>query len=141
MVKFKGGLAVLSLGVLLLPTVAPIAQAEQLPSETQAPLRHGPETVSDLVEGLMDAVVNISITQSSNTEGDEGVPTPTLPQDAPFQDLFDDYFKNRSDEGANTARKVTSLGSGFVIDPAGYIVTNNHVIEGASEIMVNFADR
>ncbi|MCB1444846.1 MAG: Do family serine endopeptidase [Rhizobiaceae bacterium] len=102
--------------------------------------QHGPESVSDLAESLMDAVVNISITQNAKAEGDEGVPTPSLPKDAPFQDLFEDYFKNRNDEGANTSRKVSSLGSGFVIDPAGYIVTNNHVIEGASEIVVNFAN-
>jgi serine protease Do len=102
--------------------------------------QHGPESVSDLAESLMDAVVNISITQTSKAEGDDGVPTPTLPKDAPFQDLFEDYFKNRNNDGGNNSRKVSSLGSGFVIDPAGFIVTNNHVIEGASEIVVNFAN-
>ncbi|MGV3548761.1 Do family serine endopeptidase [Rhizobium sp.] len=128
----------------LLPAmVAPVLAQETSPAAQQTTgnkTQHGPESVSELAESIMDAVVNISITQNTKAEGDDGVPTPTLPKDAPFQDLFEDYFKNRSDQGANTSRKVSSLGSGFVIDPAGYIVTNNHVIEGASEIVVNFAN-
>jgi serine protease Do len=103
-------------------------------------IQHGPESVADLAEGLVDAVVNIAITQNVKPEGDEGFPSPNLPKDAPFKDLFDDYFKDKGNDGANTARKVSSLGSGFVIDPAGYIVTNNHVIEGANDIEVNFAN-
>jgi serine protease Do len=102
--------------------------------------QHGPESVADLAEGLTDAVVNIAITQSVKPEGDEGFPSPNLPEDAPFKDLFDDYFKHKGDNGADEARKVSSLGSGFVIDPTGYIVTNNHVIEGATSIEVNFAN-
>jgi serine protease Do len=107
---------------------------------TQHRTQYGPESVADLAESLTDAVVNIAITQSAKPEGEEGFPSPNLPQDAPFKDLFDDYFKDKGNDGANAARKVSSLGSGFVIDPAGYIVTNNHVIEGASEIEVNFAN-
>jgi serine protease Do len=102
--------------------------------------QHGPESVADLAETLVDAVVNIAITQNVKPEGDEGFPSPNLPNDAPFKDLFDDYFKDKNNDGVNTARKVSSLGSGFVIDPAGYIVTNNHVIEGAADIEVNFAN-
>ena len=137
--KLTGQIGVITLGMMLLPGMAP-ALAQDAPTATGHRTQHGPESVSDLAESLMDAVVNISITQNSKAEGDDGVPTPTLPKDAPFQDLFEDYFKNRNNEGANTARKVSSLGSGFVVDPAGYIVTNNHVIEGASEIVVNFAN-
>ena len=102
--------------------------------------QHGPESVSELAEGLIDAVVNIAITQSAKIEGDEGFPSPNLPDGAPFQDLFDEYFRNQGREGSNSAKKVDSLGSGFVIDPSGYIVTNNHVIEGATKIEVNFSN-
>jgi serine protease Do len=139
MVKLRTGVAALTLGVGLIAGIAPDVIAQETPAVVHR-TQHGPESVSDLAESLMDAVVNISITQNTKADGDEGVPTPNLPKDAPFQDLFDDYFKNRNDEGANTARKVSSLGSGFVIDSTGFIVTNNHVIEGASEIVVNFAN-
>ena len=138
--KLRTGVAALVLGAGTVALHMPLAALAQEPPATAHRTQHGPRSVSDLAESLMDAVVNISITQNSKAEGDEGVPTPNLPEDAPFQDLFEDYFKKRNDDGTNTARKVSSLGSGFVIDPAGYIVTNNHVIEGASEIVVNFAN-
>ena len=138
--KLRTGVAALVLGAGTVALQMPLAALAQEPPATAHRTQHGPRSVSDLAESLMDAVVNISITQNSKAEGDEGVPTPNLPEDAPFQDLFEDYFKKRNDDGTNTARKVSSLGSGFVIDPAGYIVTNNHVIEGASEIVVNFAN-
>jgi serine protease Do len=140
MTKLAGQIGAIALGMALLPAMTAPVLAQDAPQVTGHKTQHGPESVSDLAESLMDAVVNISITQNTKAEGDEGVPTPNLPKDAPFQDLFDDYFKNRNDDGANTSRKVSSLGSGFVIDPSGYIVTNNHVIEGASEIVVNFAN-
>ncbi|MDO6963439.1 Do family serine endopeptidase [Rhizobium alvei] len=121
--------------VSVLPPGNSVAHAEEA---AQHSTQRGPESVADLAESLIDAVVNIAITQTSKTDADGGFPSPNFPEDAPFQDLFDDYFKNPD---ANKApRKVSSLGSGFVIDPAGYIVTNNHVIEGATEIEVNFAD-
>jgi serine protease Do len=67
------------------------------------------------------------------------------PGQPPMNDFFEEFFR-RMPRGPNTPtppkrqRKVSSLGSGFVIDPAGIIITNNHVIEGADEIVVNFAD-
>lgn len=140
MTKLTGQIGLIALGLAMTPGVMTSVWAQDVPAATGHRTQHGPESVSDLAESLMDAVVNISITQNTKAEGDDGVPTPTLPKDAPFQDLFDDYFKKRNDEGANTSRKVSSLGSGFVVDPTGYIVTNNHVIEGASEIVVNFAN-
>jgi serine protease Do len=100
----------------------------------------GPASVADLAEGLLDAVVNISISQTSSDDSqDEGTPAPRIQKDAPFQKYFDEFFNDRK-QGGTRGRKVSSLGSGFVIDPAGFIVTNNHVIEGADDIEVNFAD-
>ncbi|MGF0538528.1 DegQ family serine endoprotease [Agrobacterium sp. ES01] len=96
----------------------------------------GPVPVANLAEGLLDAVVNISTSQNVKTEG-KG-PMPKVPEGSPFEDLFDDFFKNR--DGGGGSQKVNSLGSGFVIDPKGYIVTNNHVIENADDIEVVFPD-
>jgi serine protease Do len=101
----------------------------------------GPESVANLAESLLDAVVNISTSQTvkGGGGGDENVPMPKLPDGSPFQDFFDDFFKNR--EGDDTPRKVQSLGSGFIIDAAeGIVITNNHVIDGADDIEVNFHD-
>lgn len=96
----------------------------------------GPESVADLASGLLDAVVNISTSQSVKEERD--APMPKLPEGSPFQELFEDFFKNRGGQEGNN--KVNSLGSGFVIDPSGFIVTNNHVIENADDIEAIFPD-
>ena len=86
----------------------------------------------------MDAVVNISTTQT--IKGPEGVPLPKVPKGSPFEEFFEDFFNNKGGKGAQD-RKASSLGSGFVIDAKeGLIVTNNHVIEGADEIIANFHD-
>jgi serine protease Do len=99
-------------------------------------LARGPDSVADLAAGLLDAVVNISTTQT--VSGSKGVPAPKLPEGSPFQDFFDDFFNDK--DGDAQPRRVQSLGSGFVIDPSGILVTNNHVIEGADEIVANFND-
>lgn len=96
----------------------------------------GPDSVADLASGLLGAVVNISTSQSVAEEGDG--PLPQVPEGSPFQELFEDFYKNR--EGGESNNKVNSLGSGFVIDPSGFIVTNNHVIENADDIEVIFSD-
>ncbi|KAB0681926.1 DegQ family serine endoprotease [Aureimonas leprariae] len=101
----------------------------------------GPDSVADLAEGLLDAVVNISTAQKVEGSGpeDEGDAAPPLkaPEGSPLQDFFNDLLK---DGQGGESRKVESLGSGFVIDPSGVIVTNNHVITDADEITANFAD-
>ena len=97
----------------------------------------GPESVADVAAPLLDAVVNISTSQT--VTGSRGVPVPQLPEGSPFQDFFDEFFDQQPGE-ENTPRRVQSLGSGFVIDPAGILITNNHVIEGADEIAANFND-
>ncbi len=98
----------------------------------------GPASVAPLAKRLSDAVVNISTSQT--IKGPQGVPLPKVPKGSPFEDFFEDFFNKRG--GApRSDRKVSSLGSGFVIDgKEGLIVTNNHVIEGAEEIVINFHD-
>ncbi|UWM79823.1 Do family serine endopeptidase [Rhizobium sp. SRDI969] len=124
------------------PTPTPPAAAAPAPQQA-APIQavvpnSGPASVADLAEGLLDAVVNISTSQ--NVKDDEGAgPAPRAPDGSPFQEFFNDFFnKQQGNKGGN--HNVSSLGSGFVIDPAGYIVTNNHVIEGADDIEINFAN-
>ncbi len=99
----------------------------------------GPESVADVAEGLQAAVVNISTTQTLRSAGEEEKGADRQgPKGSPFEEFFDDFFDDEdSDE---VPRKVSSLGSGFVIDSTGLVVTNNHVIEGADEIIINFID-
>jgi len=98
----------------------------------------GPDSVADTAERVIDAVVNISTSQT--IEAQKGVQLPQLPPGSPFEEFFDEFFKKGGEDGGSRARKVSSLGSGFVIDPSGIIVTNNHVIADADEIFANFND-
>jgi serine protease Do len=117
----------LGAAALLLATLVPAA------SQTR-----GPTSVAPVAEKLIDAVVNISTSQT--LKGPEGVPLPRVPKGAPFEEFFEDFF-NRKGGRSPSERKVSSLGSGFVIDgKEGIVVTNNHVIDGADEIIVNFHD-
>lgn len=100
--------------------------------------RPAPDSFADIAEGLLDAVVNISTSQNAPA-ADKAVPPPKVPDGSPLEEFFDDFFKRG--EGQNApAKKQSSLGSGFVVDPSGIVVTNNHVIDGADEITVNFND-
>ncbi len=103
----------------------------------------GPASVADLADSLIGAVVNISTSQNvKSNEGQRGLPRPRVPDGSPFQDFFDEFFKQQENGRGNNRqpRKVQSLGSGFVIDPKGVIITNNHVIADADEITVDFTD-
>ncbi|WP_341760649.1 DegQ family serine endoprotease [Candidatus Endowatersipora endosymbiont of Watersipora subatra] len=103
----------------------------------------GPASVANLVEGLLGAVVNISTSQNIKV-GDslQKVPRLRTPDGLPFQDFFEDFFKQQQKERdqGNHRHRTQSLGSGFVIDSQGTIVTNNHVIANADEITVDFSD-
>lgn len=99
--------------------------------------RGAPDSFADLAEQTLPAVVNISTTQT--IDGSAGPDRPQFPPGSPFEEFFKDFFdRQRPNNGA--PRKATSLGSGFVIDPSGIIVTNNHVIADADEIFVRFQD-
>lgn len=102
---------------------------------------NGPDSIADLAEGLLDAVVNIST--ATNVGGpasrNRGPSRLQAPDGSPFEEFFDDFFE-RQENGQGRPRQVQSLGSGFVIDASGVIITNNHVIEGADEITINFAN-
>ncbi|MCA1491706.1 Do family serine endopeptidase [Sinorhizobium alkalisoli] len=97
----------------------------------------GPPSVADLAEGVLDAVVNISISQNVKSSEDNA-PMPQVPEGSPHQEFFDEFFKGQ--RGGARPRTVNSLGSGFIVDPAGYIVTNNHVVQDADDIEINLSD-
>jgi serine protease Do len=107
-------------------------------------LARGPDGIADVAEKVIDAVVNISTSQTVEAKGgpDNRGATPQLPPGSPFEEFFDDFFKNRrgGKGGDLQPRKTNSLGSGFIIDSAGIVVTNNHVIADADEINVILND-
>jgi len=103
----------------------------------------GPQGFADLAEKLLPAVVNISTTQTITAKNEEEMmPDLQLPPGSPFEDFFKDFLQKHGQELQQQQRKhkANALGSGFIIDPAGYIVTNNHVIDGADEINVILQD-
>ena len=101
--------------------------------------RQPTESFAELVDKLMPTVVNITTTQNVPQQGPRLRDMPQLPPGSPFEELFKEFFDKRGGE-EQQKRRGTSLGSGFVIDGEGYIVTNNHVIQGAEDITVIFRD-
>jgi serine protease Do len=102
----------------------------------------GPENIADVAEQVIDAVVNISTSQKVDARM-SGVPD--LPPGSPMEEFFDEFFKNRrggqgGGDQDRPARRVNSLGSGYIIDSSGLVVTNNHVISDADEISVILND-
>jgi serine protease Do len=110
---------ILAMTALLFAAFAPVSGAHA---------RGAPESFADLADQLLPTVVNISTTQTI-----EGGPSQDL------EELFRDFLERRGEEPPQR-RRASSLGSGFIIDAEGYIVTNHHVIEGADEITVRLHD-
>lgn len=126
--KVSAALVIVLLGV---TSVSQIANA-----------RPAPDSFADLAERLLPSVVNIS---TSQMVADRQGPDFQFPPGSPFEDLFRD-FMDRNGQGGDQGgqaphkRRATALGSGFIISADGYIVTNNHVIDGADEITVRLHD-
>ena len=91
-----------------------------------------PDSFADLAEKLMPSVVNISTTQTIKTTAN---PFPfQFPPGSPFEEMFKDYNQPKE-------RKASSLGSGFIINKNGTVITNNHVINNADDIVVKVGDK
>jgi serine protease Do len=133
----------LRVAMLVLSTAlaAPAALAPTIPAQA----RPAPDSFADLAAKLLPAVVNISSSQTVTAQNggpDTGPEMPQFPPGSPFEQLFRDFMNRHhpSTHPDEPARKLQSLGSGYIIDPSGIVVTNNHVIEGADEIMVHLQD-
>ncbi|HEX2538322.1 MAG TPA: trypsin-like peptidase domain-containing protein, partial [Pseudolabrys sp.] len=127
---FRPGLAAIAAAIILWPALMEPAAAR------------GPEGIADVAEQVIDAVVNVSTKQSVDMNSN----MPDLQPGSPFEQFFEDFMKKRGQNGQGgpaqpqPPRRVSSLGSGFIIDPAGYVVTNNHVIADADEVSVILND-
>ncbi len=124
------------------PALATVAAAAMvLPALSTASAVRGPDNIADIAEKVIDAVVNISTSQKVETRN---LPVPQLPNDPQLDELFRDFFNRRGQGDQQNRergpRRVNSLGSGFIIDPSGIVVTNNHVIAEADEITVILND-
>ena len=136
----------------------PAAATAALIAATAAHARGTPDSFADLAAQLSPSVVNVSSTQKAEAHADRAGPDmPGFPPGSPFEQFFKDFMErnhpggspggpgrrgdNAKPDGDNApSGRSVSLGSGFIVDPAGYIVTNNHVIDGADEISVTLTD-
>jgi len=130
--------ALLAVGLLAAPLAMP----------GPALARSAPESFADLAERLLPSVVNIQTTQTVQARPDrQGPDAPQFPPGSPFEEFFREFFDRQQRQGQQgqpqRPRRAQSLGSGFIIEYTngeGYVVTNNHVIDGADEVSVVLTD-
>jgi serine protease Do len=124
--------------VTALPTISPADTTP--PAAVQGFVASAPSSFADLAAKVSPAVVNISSTHEVENQGPngmEGMPF-NFPPGSPFEEFFKQFQQQMPQQ--QRARKVNSLGSGFIIDASGHIVTNNHVVDGAKDIEVTLTD-
>ena len=124
-----------------------VAQLKPSDAGVETPFGRAPLSFADVIEKVKPSVVSISVTGSSRTAQRGGgavpgqpSPFPDIPEDSPFYE----FFKNLPREfrgQPQQPRPSQAQGSGFVISADGYVVTNNHVIDGAGRIEVSFDDQ
>jgi serine protease Do len=130
---FVGGLTLKDV-----PVITAAHADTNLSNQTNGAVQMVPATFADLASKVTPAVVNISSTHVETADAGQGQGMPDM-RGTPFEQFFKQFMQNQNG-GKPTKRKATALGSGFVIDPTGYIVTNNHVIESATDIQVTTTD-
>lgn len=150
----KAGVVATALAAL--PVVATLARAQdqaqdQAEAQAQSPaqvapaapaMRGAPAGFADLAEHQVDAVVFISTTQAAPQAGARGQEAPEFPQGSPFEEFFREFRNRQRDQQPQQQqqRPSAALGSGFIIDAAGFVVTNGHVVSEADEISVTLHD-
>ena len=132
------------------PPAAPATQPGTA-TATARSVHAAPDSLADLAASLLPAVVNISISATlkpgedededdgPDASPDDGPQVPQFPPGSPMEKFFHDYM-NRQPSSSEPPRKMQALGSGFIISPDGYIVTNNHVIKDADKVSVTLQD-
>jgi serine protease Do len=131
-------LALIMLATAAMPALAPRSAHAQQPQHEKVGPFEPPRTVAPLARALSKAVVNISTLHRRRAP----VISPHGPK-GPFDEDFRKFFERRGERktpSPHRGRRPAALGSGFIIDPKGIVVTNNHVIEGADEIFVVLQD-
>ncbi len=151
--SFRAMLLATALGAaLVLPAFAPGASAQsqmgpQNLTQQAQPLPQALPSLSPIIEKVMPAVVNISVTsnaaEASPTDDEQTMPegAPSFPP-SPFDQFLRRFFEQQmpNQQRPPQGMKRVALGSGFIIDPDGYVVTNNHVVSGSDSISVIFQD-
>ena len=143
--------------LLVLAAVLGTAAGPGRSSHAADPAAHAalPQSFADLVARVAPAVVNVATTKEAGGgpagpsgpgggggggAAPEGPQAPQFPPGSPFEEFFKEFFDRERESEQPGPRRANSLGSGFVIDPRGFVVTNNHVIADADEITVTFGN-
>jgi serine protease Do len=104
-----------------------------------ASVQIAPPSFANLIEAVQPAVVSIASSRSMTPGMMKNMPKFDWPEGSPFQKFFEEHFENQIPEGMPSP-EMQGMGSGFIIDAQGYVVTNNHVVAGAGEITVILHD-